>query len=471
MNRAALIVGVSIPLIISNHATAAENHAFHKRFSGVSDIAVGFDRSYAITEDGSLWAWGQNFQGELGNGTFRLNAHSPEKVNIENVKDISSGDYHAVAVTQDGTVWGWGRNAEGQLGIGGDSQKPMSQPQRLDIDNVVSVSASEDRSFAVKKDGSVWAWGKNRYGELGIPRSERQSTPIQIPDLSNIIKVSSGSGSTLALSEDGNVWEWGINYKNEIDIKPTKIEALSDIIDVSTSNGGHLALKTDGTVWQWPSYTSLYLGTTPQKVEGLPPIKSIASGYGFAASIDKDGNVWTWQQESLPQKFEGINNATKVAVGVRHNIVLTEDKQLFAWGDNRYGQLGINQTINRTDKPMPVAKPIAVFLNGKQLDIALSPLLETDTTLVPLRGIFEEMGANVLWDMDTKTVTASNGNTKIVLKPGEDKATINGEQVQLNKSAKIVSESVFVPLRFVSEALGARVEWDENEYAVKLFTN
>lgn len=189
------------------------------------------------------------------------------------------------------------------------------------------------------------------------------------------------------------------------------------------------------------------------------------------AAVDIDGNVWTWLMESVPNKIKGITNVKQVVGGTSHFLALT-DNQVFAWGDNRLGQLGINQTIKFVQNPTPLPKPIDVFLNGMQMELNTPPLVTlTNTLLVPLRGVFENMGVDVLWDVKKKTVMASNKTTTIILEIGSNVGTVNGKPIKLAQSPIIVSNSVFVPLRFISESLGAKVVWDATEYVVKISTD
>jgi len=124
---------------------------------------------------------------------------------------LSCGYWHSLKLDKDGSVWAWGANWYGQLGnkSTNDSSIPLKV---LDLKDVISVSSGAFHNLALKKDGSVWAWGANIYGQLGINSDDLfRSYPIKISGLSNVIAISCGDSHNLALTSDGNVWRWGLN--------------------------------------------------------------------------------------------------------------------------------------------------------------------------------------------------------------------------------------------------------------------
>ena len=143
----------------------------------------------------------------------------------------------------DETVWAWGYNAHGQLGDGtyDNSYAPV---QVTGIDQVVQVSTNEDHSLALKDDGTVWAWGRNNWNQLGYEVIENSNTPLQVAGLSGIISVCAGINRSIAVGSDGTIWLWGVN-----DANPVEVTGISDTSPIIAGYGTFL-VKSDGTVWQ-----------------------------------------------------------------------------------------------------------------------------------------------------------------------------------------------------------------------------
>jgi hypothetical protein len=149
-----------------------------KIMDGVVSVSAGYYYTLAIKEDGSLWAWGYNFYGQLGDGKTYNRSLEPVKI-MDNVVSISAGHEYSMAIKEDGSLWTWGKNINGQLGDGTTESK--SSPVKI-MDQVIRISAGEDHSKAIKQDSSLWAWGYNGYGQLGDGTTEDQLLPIKIMD-------------------------------------------------------------------------------------------------------------------------------------------------------------------------------------------------------------------------------------------------------------------------------------------------
>lgn len=421
-------------------------------FTGVIDVGTARSHSYAIKNDGTLWTWGENTFGELGNETRLINAWAPTKVKLEGVKDLSGGVNFSVALKDDGTVWAWGWNHGGMLGIGRTDNAYFLNPQKLEVENVSSITSALATSFAVLLDGTVWGWGNNFDGRLGVSNTLDTTKPLQIPNLRNVVKVASNGDYHLALTEAGDVWGWG-HHRDEIRL-PHKINTLSGITDISASTLLFTALKSDGTVWGWES------SEQPEEITGIPKIKVLAEG-NFPGLIDLDGIAWIWEKSGLGfKKLTAIPKAKQLTSSGTHWLIMTESGQIYAWGRNKEGQLGINQVIESVDKPVSVMKPISVVLDKKTLELPISPLLISSRTLIPLRGVLEQMGVEVTWSHEQRTVFLTKGEKRIELMPGSAEAKVDGETVLIDQSSTIVNDRVLVPLRFVSETMGATVSWD-----------
>ena len=318
-----------------------------EELTGVTAIAAGGFHSLAIRNDGTVWAWGNNNWGQLGDGTT-VRRPNPVQVMIngttplDGVTAISAGGYHTLALT-DGKVWGWGYNANGQLG-NGSTGNTESRPLQVMIngttplDGVTAIAAGSSHSLASKSDGTVWSWGANNNGQLGDGTTVRKLNPVQVKisateELTDVTAVTAGSHS-LALKSDGTVWSWGYNNRGQlgdgtdvtrnrpVQVKVGATEELTDVTAISTFNMHSLALKSDGTMWAWGSNTSGQLGD--------------------GSTEDRKRPVQVMISET-----EELTGVTAISAGNDHSLALKNDGTAQASGWNKYGQLGIGGDDDR----------------------------------------------------------------------------------------------------------------------------
>lgn len=179
---------------------------------GIIDISAGKDHTIALKEDGTVWGWGVNLNGELGNGvTTHISLVPTQVLEVEDIVAISSGMYHVLALKKDGTVWAWGRNSSGQLGNGTTASGVRTPVQVKDLDNVVAVMAGKSHSMAIKADGSVWVWGDNTFGQLGDGTNENKLVPVENEKLKGAKLISGKGDFTIVLKEDGRLLSMGDN--------------------------------------------------------------------------------------------------------------------------------------------------------------------------------------------------------------------------------------------------------------------
>ncbi|MGV6937503.1 carboxypeptidase regulatory-like domain-containing protein [Paenibacillus sp. CMM36] len=317
------------------------------------NVAADSLRSYAVKSDGTVWSWGSglNERGELvGYPNF---VEIPVKIpNVSEITKVVGGmNSFQLALKSDGTVWSWGYNSEGQLGDGTNTYR--SKPVMIhNLHDVISISAGSHHSLALKSDGTVWTWGYNAYGILGDGSYVDQYTPVQVKNLSNVISITGSYEKSKAVKSDGTVWEWGylVNGSN-YQTTPTQIlgienvKALANISTLAT-----LALKADGTVWVWDDYRS-----TPTQVENLDNIVAISNGMalksdGKVVLIKED--IFTNQIEVTPVELTDVTQISKTyAQYPGHQLAIKKDGSVWAWGGNDYGQLG-DGTLD--DKLIPV---------------------------------------------------------------------------------------------------------------------
>ena len=226
----------------------------------------------AAPTSGGLWSWGNGGQGQLGLGNI-TNYSSPKQVGaLTTWAKISGGiRYFSLAVKTDGTLWGWGYNGLGELGLG-DITNRSSPAQIGALTAWATVSAGYSHSLAVKTDGTLWSWGNNYFGPLGLGTTVDKSSPNQVGALTNWATVSGGHAASFAIKTDGTLWSWGYKSTGQLGLgnltsysSPKQIGALTNWSIVKPSrNYFAIAVKTDGTLWSWGknNFGQLGLGNT-----------------------------------------------------------------------------------------------------------------------------------------------------------------------------------------------------------------
>jgi alpha-tubulin suppressor-like RCC1 family protein len=328
-------------------------------------------------------AWGRNDKGQLGNGTTSDSSRPVHVLGSSGITTaISAGSHHSLALRSNGTVWAWGYNVNGQLGDGTttDSSRPV-QVRRLS--NVIAVAAGDYCSVALRSDGTVWAWGFNANGQLGDDTITSSSTPIRIRGLSNITAIAAEEGGAfhiLALRSDGTVWAWGSNAAGQLgdgtrtnSSTPVRVQGLTEVTAIGVGFFFSMALRSDGTVWSWGfnQHGELGDGTTttrltPVPVIGLAGVTAIAAGGSHKLALRSDGTVWAWgsnylgqlgngttTDSSTPVQVIGLSGMTAITAGGSHSLALRSDRTVWAWGYNAHGELG-DSTLTTKSTPAQV---------------------------------------------------------------------------------------------------------------------
>ncbi|NLX91354.1 MAG: hypothetical protein GXZ07_07170 [Firmicutes bacterium] len=340
-------------------------------------VAAGKEHSVVLRADGTVWAWGNNSFGQLGNGTIQNSAKPVRVRELDEVIAIAAGDYHTIALRFDGTVWAWGDNSYNQLGIKKDQDdvstltkcKPV---QVKHLTKVISIAAGARHNLALRSDGTVRAWGDNSYGQLGDGTKESRESIRHVAYLGKTQAISAAGFSSAALLTDGTIRTWGANRHGHLgngrrtgtQLLTARVEDLTTVTAVSMGTEHMVVLKEDGTVWAWGNNTSGQLGDgtrfnrlQPVKVRHVENALSIAAGEVHTLAVTSDGTVWAWGGNSYGQLGDGttrdrpvpvnqkeLQEIICIAAGDEHSLALDANGSIWAWGSNWSGYLGNDST-------------------------------------------------------------------------------------------------------------------------------
>ncbi|WP_295449699.1 CARDB domain-containing protein, partial [uncultured Thiodictyon sp.] len=296
--------------------------------TGVAAVAAGQLHTLVLRTDGSLWTWGNNGTGQLGNGTttfaqsgFNSDQWVPVAV-MGGVTTMAGGYYHSLAVQRDGSLWAWGDNARGQLGDGTLTRR-LSPVQVMS--GVVAVAAGAYHSLALKTDGTLWAWGDNYRVQVGDGSGSNRTRPVQV--LTGVVAVAAGQEFSLALRGDGSLWAWGANWLGmlgdgtTID-RPRPVQVMTGVAAMAAGRFHALALKTDGSLWGWGDAgfgqvgDGTQNGNRPNPIQVMTGVAAVAGGLGHSLARKADGSLWAWGANSSGQLGDGTTTASLIPVSV-----------------------------------------------------------------------------------------------------------------------------------------------------------
>jgi alpha-tubulin suppressor-like RCC1 family protein len=320
---------------------------------------------------GSLYTWGRNNTGSLALND-QIHRSSPTQVgSTAGWSKINKGYFGALAIKTDGTLWSWGNNQFGALGLSTVWNDYKSSPVQIGaLTNWSKVGTSNYGNFAIKQDGTLWSWGYNGAGVLGLNDINHRSSPTQVGTSTNWSHINLNRTSVVsAIKTDGTLWMWGYNYGDYYlggilgyRSSPTQVGTSTNWL-ISSSDYASSAIKTDGTLWTWGSNiygaTGLNMDTgnvnSPTQIGTGTNWSQISTGIRLAGAIKTDGTLWTWGRNNFGQLGIGANtdksSPTQVA-GTTWNLIsmgsyyhaaaIKTDGTLWTWGRNNWGQLGIN---------------------------------------------------------------------------------------------------------------------------------
>jgi alpha-tubulin suppressor-like RCC1 family protein len=324
----------------------------------------------ALKSDGTVWCWGYNGFGQLGTGTTN-DAWTPVQAGLSAVPPLTSvtklggRPYFTLAVKSDGTIWGWGMNRYGQMGNG--TLNPLGGPQVAvpvmvsntwpggAVNSPLQVTCGYQFGAALTTNGTVWTWGGGAHGELGQGAAINSNYyPGQVPGLTNITSISAGWFHILARKSDGTAWAWGNNSNGELGdgttvnrFAPVQVTNVGNVVAVSGGDSHSSVLTSNGEIWKF----------------GLNDLGELGNG-------TTNGAANPWPAKIFSDKYgNGFSNVVMMSARDYHNIAVKADGSVWMWGANDQGQCG-NGGTNDTWQPTPV-----VGLGprvGLPLDVAVS---------------------------------------------------------------------------------------------------
>jgi len=391
--------------------------------SGVASLAAGYGHTVALKEDGTVWTWGDNRNGALGLGDKRDRRVPTRVTAISGVTAIAAGDGFTVALKADGTVWRWGMAIEGSS-FGNNMPVDATTPERVDISGVTAIAARNSQTFALKADGTVWAWGYNAGGALGNGSTAwYQHSPAQVVGLTDVTAIATGGYHTFAWKSDGTIWAWGDNtggqfgngvYGNtQHSLLPAEIPELTDIAAIAAHNGYTILLKTDGTVWTC----------------GLSDFR-----WWY------DGGVV--EPHYVPTQVPGLKDVAAVAAGLHFAAALQEDGTIWCWGDNEFGQLGDGTTFNSA-YPVQILGAVEVTLPEDYDDTVTDPYAVIGSQSITGASATPE----ITWDESEMRLEIAKG-----LPVGTYRATLQASDNENHSATKTVT------IRVVKTIFGTKYE-------------
>ena len=358
---------------------------------GMDYISGGRDHAAVLKSDGTVWTWGDNQYGQLGDGTLTDRTTPVQVQGLTDVIAVAAGRTMTMALKSDGTVWTWGVNSSGELGDGSNVNRALPG-QVVGLTDIVAIAAGWSTCVALKSDGTVWTWGDNAHGTVGDGTTEKRSLPVQVVGLTEIVAISAKRVHVLALKSDGTVWAWGHNRLGQLgngtdtgESKlpvpiPVQVAGLTDPDATISAGYWHsMAMKDDGSVWSWGHNEAGELcdGTEinrslPGKIEGITDFLSLKGGEDYTIFLKRDGTVWMCGNNSngilgtvnpdpiikIPTQVEGLSDVVAIDGGRFFQIALKGDGTLLSWGFNSEGQLGDGTTTHRTAPVQVLMAPL-----------------------------------------------------------------------------------------------------------------
>ena len=304
-------------------------------FTDWVQVSAGRYNSIAIRANGTAWSWGRGSFGLLGNNST-TDRSSPVSVvgGFTDWVQVSAGSFHNAAIRANGTIWTWGYNASGRLGDGSTTSSRVSPVSVVGgFTDWVQVSAGEVQTAAVRANGTAWSWGSGVSGRLGDGTTTTKSSPVSVVGgFTDWVQVSAGGNHTAAVRANGSVWSWGIGSSGQLGNNSTTnrsspvsaVGGFTDWVQVSAGNLHTVAIRANGTAWSWGNGGSSQLGnnsTTDRSspvsvVGGFTDWVQVEAGRYSSIAIRANGTAWAWGVNNTGRLGDGTTTTTSSPVSV-----------------------------------------------------------------------------------------------------------------------------------------------------------
>ena len=335
----------------------------------IEKVDAGFDHSLVLLNNGELYVFGGNDNGQLGLGDQESRTEPELLEGLKNVKTFSAGRYYTLVLLNSGEVYAFGNNRMAQLGLG-DTRERHS-PEKINIpDPVNDISAGGFHSLFLLENGEVYACGSNYVGQLGIDSTTTISitTPVKIEIGGKAKAIAAGYDFSLVLLENGDVYSFGNGDSGRLghgdysrQIKPKKIETLSNVMAIAAGNHHSLALTEEGLVYSFGFGNGGQLGhgdkTTrvqPTRIIDISDVSAIAAGRNHSLALTDTGQLYVFgtnsnsalglvdiDEQLRPKQVEELPPIRTISAGYQHNIILCEENVVYSFGSGDKGQLGL----------------------------------------------------------------------------------------------------------------------------------
>ena len=440
----------------SNKAVPTEITGTFNLNSGetVVTISLGAYHSSAVTSEGRLFTWGENLNGQVGNGTTNrryIPTDITSQFNLnegETITNVSLGSYYSLAITSENRVFGWGYNLFGQLGTGTSSYDahvvPIDITSRFGLsegETVIKIIAGDRHASAITSTGKIFIWGYNGYGQVGDGTIDTRKTPVDVTSQfglnegETITLLSLGNNHSSALSSEGRLFTWGYGYYGQLgdnsysnSANSTPIEITDNlklnrgekVIDVSLGTSHSGAVTTEGRVFTWGSNSRGQLGYQDINHQSSPI--DITSNFSAVKVLENN----------LPI----LETITTVSLGKSYSMALTSTGRVFTWGNNDYGQLGNESTLSGN---LPIEITARLGLNNSETVVSIS-LGSSHSAILTSEGRVFTWGRNYEGQLGDGTVSCKDKPIEITnqfnLSAGE---TIVNISLGYNNSSAISS--------------------------------
>ena len=294
-------------------------------------------QTFALSANGTVWAWGDNLYGALGAGRFGGFSDVPLQVHgLVHAIAVAGSPYDGYALLRNGEVWSWGAGGSGSLGNG--SYDNSNVPVRVKgLTDIKAITAGGGTAFAVGADGELWSWGYGLFGQLGDGSERDSNIPVRVRSIGNVSAMSMGDSEALALLRNGTVWWWGVQVDTGVTRDtPREERSLRGFVGVSQGGEAAYAWNATGTVWAWGDGEMGELGNgtyrdspTPVEVTSIHAV-AVSGGQGWALTRGSSGTVWMWgaspvdHETARPVVVQGLQHVIAVAAGGDDGFAIVE---------------------------------------------------------------------------------------------------------------------------------------------------